>query len=59
MSYCSRCNGQMHNEMEYAEGCHGSCLTYDEKMKLEQRRRCKHKRTYTAKICKDCGKRVR
>lgn len=60
MGDCKRCHSAFDSmDNSYAEGVHWSCLSYDEKVQLETRQRCKHKKTYTAKICKDCGKRVR
>lgn len=59
MSDCKRCRRAFDSmDNSYAEGVHWSCLTYDEQFQIEKRARCKHKKTYTAKICKDCGARV-
>ncbi len=59
MTICRRCHGDFDKDDDEHSGMHWSCLTYEEKMALEVRRRCGHKKTYTAKICKDCGKKVR
>jgi len=59
MADCKRCRKAFDSmDNSYLNGVHWSCLTYDEKSQIEKRSRCKHRKTYKVKICKDCGKRV-
>ncbi len=53
--YCNRCKKPFDIEENQYDGLHWSCLTYDERQYITRMEQCRHKETYTAKICADCS----